>query len=433
MSGSEDEIYSTMFSSLKHPARRKILRMLAEKPMTFSHILEALDISSSHLTYHLDSLGELVSKMEDGKYKLSSFGEASVNTMKGVEEVPATRSKRLSSLPLKWKSLLALLIIGIVLLGSFSVIQYASLNQVSKNQQLLQDNLDQANAQNRQLLSWGTGSDKAISFIREVAQIDITKYQATLLSDTVQYRSDLGGVLEEVMKYALTNNESQIGITLRFRNNHFSKYQLNIDEGSPLYSQPQPTDVLTATKNLIERYKTYTDDAYFGEMSSLMTNTNDLSSNGTILNHTKLQVSTSGAISQVFLMYTENGVDFSGKSLWITFNGNIVTQLTDGWFLLTVGNTTVNVSQDQAIQIAKNYLKSYSWNANGTQVSNFTVLQTPESVQFSPHPREVPLALIPYWYIVLNLDRVYPGEVNRIAVGIWADTGEVANVQTQSS
>lgn len=433
MSSSEDEIYSTMFSSLKHPARRKILRMLAEKPMTFSHILEALDISSSHLTYHLDSLGELVSKMEDGKYKLSSFGEASVNTMKGVEEVPATRSKRLSSLPLKWKSLLALLIIGIVLLGSFSVIQYASLNQVSKNQQLLQDNLDQANAQNRQLLSWGTGSDKAISFIREVAQIDITKYQAMLLSDTVQYRSDLGGVLEEVMKYALTNNESQIDITLRFRNNHFSKYQLNIDEGSPLYSQPQPTDVLTATKNLIERYKTYTDDAYFGEMSSLMTNTNDLSSNGTILNHTKLQVSTSGAISQVFLMYTENGVDFSGKSLWITFNGNIVTQLTDGWFLLTVGNTTVNVSQDQAIQIAKNYLKSYSWNANGTQVSNFTVLQTPESVQFSPHPREVPLALIPYWYIVLNLDRVYPGEVNRIAVGIWADTGEVANVQTQSS
>ena len=31
----EDEIYSTMFSSLKHPVRRKILRMLGNKPMTF--------------------------------------------------------------------------------------------------------------------------------------------------------------------------------------------------------------------------------------------------------------------------------------------------------------------------------------------------------------------------------------------------------------
>ena len=432
MSGSEDEIYSTMFSSLKHPARRKILRMLSEKPMTFSHMLEALDISSSHLTYHLDSLGVLVSKMDDGKYRLSSFGEASVNTMKGVEEAPATRSKRLSALPLKWKSLVALLIIGIVFLASFSTIQHNSFNQISKNQQLLQDNLDQISEQNRQLLSWGTGSDKAISFIRDVAQIDITRYQATLLSDTVQYRSDLGGVLEEVVKYALTNNESQIDITLRFRNNHFSKYQLNVDEGSVLYSQPQPTDVLTATRNIVEKYKAYTSDAYLGDMSSLMANANGLSSNGTILNHTKFQVSTLGASSQIFLMYTENGVDFSGKSLWIAFDGNIVTQLTDGWFLLTVGSTTVNISQDQAIQIAKNYVKNYSWNANGTEASNVTVLETPVSAQFVPHPRDQSLELFPYWYIMLFLDKVYPDGVNRVAVGVWADTGQVANVQTLS-
>jgi DNA-binding transcriptional ArsR family regulator len=430
MSGSEDEIYSTMFSSLKHPARRKILRMLAEKPLSFSHILDALDISSSHLTYHLDNLGVLVSKMEDGKYRLSSFGEAAVNTMKGVEEAPETRSNRLPSFSLKWKSLLTLLIIGIVLLASFSVIQHESLNQVSKNQQLLQNNLDQANTQNRQLLSWGTGSDKAISFIRDVAQIDLTKYQTTLISDTVQYRADLGGVLEEVVKYALTNNESLIDLTLRFRNNHFSKYQLNIDEGSPLYSQPQPTDVLTATKNLVERYNTYAQNLYLQDMNSLMANANSLGSNGTILNHTKLLVSTSIVSSQVYLMYTENGVDFAGKSLWLSFDDNLVTQLTDGWFLLTIGSTTINVSQEQAIQIAQDYLKSYSWSTNGVTVSNFTVLQTPASVQFSPHPREVPLALIPYWYVVLDLDRVYPGEVSRIAVGIWADTGEVANVQT---
>jgi hypothetical protein len=43
------------------------------------------------LTYHLESLGELVSKMEDGRYKLSSFGEASVITMKGVEETPSRK------------------------------------------------------------------------------------------------------------------------------------------------------------------------------------------------------------------------------------------------------------------------------------------------------------------------------------------------------
>ena len=349
--------------------------------------------------------------------------------MKGVEEVPATRSKRLSSLPLKWKSLVALLIIGVVFLASFSAIQYNSFNQISKNQQLLQDNLEKANAQNRQLLSWGTGSDKAISFIRNVAQIDITQYQITLLSDAIQYRSDLGGVLEEVMKFTLFNNESQIDITLRFRNNHFSKYQLNIDEGSVLYNQPQTTDTLAATKNLLERYKTYAGDAYLNDMSTLMANVNGLSSNGTIFNHIRLQVSASDASSQVFLMYTENGVDFSGKSLWLVFDNNILTQLTDGWFLLTAGSTTVNISQDQAVQIAKDYLKNYSWNANGTEVSNVTVLETPLSIQFSPHPRDQFLTLIPYWYVTLYLDKVYPDGVNRIAVGVWADTGQVANVQ----
>jgi DNA-binding transcriptional ArsR family regulator len=49
MSGSMEDKYSTMFSSLKHPARRKILKMLSEKSMTFSEMLERLDIPGSHL------------------------------------------------------------------------------------------------------------------------------------------------------------------------------------------------------------------------------------------------------------------------------------------------------------------------------------------------------------------------------------------------
>jgi DNA-binding transcriptional ArsR family regulator len=73
MPDSNEEIYSIMFSSLKHPARRKILRMLSERSMTFSQLLEELGVSSSHLTYHLENLGELVTKTENGKYKLSTF------------------------------------------------------------------------------------------------------------------------------------------------------------------------------------------------------------------------------------------------------------------------------------------------------------------------------------------------------------------------
>jgi DNA-binding transcriptional ArsR family regulator len=131
MPGFEEETYSTIFASLKHPVRRKILRMLSEKPRSFSEILEALGISSSHLTYHLENLGELVSKMDDGKYKLSTFGEAGVGTMSKVEEMPkVTERKRSPSLATEWKSFCVGLMIGLVVLAGVSYIQYQSSNRV---------------------------------------------------------------------------------------------------------------------------------------------------------------------------------------------------------------------------------------------------------------------------------------------------------------
>jgi len=139
MSG-EEETYSTIFTSLKHPVRRKILRMLSGKPRNFSEMLEALGISSSHLTYHLENLGELVSKMDDGKYKLSTFGEAAVGTMSKVEEAPkVTEPKRPPSLPIKWKSFFAVLMIGLVVLAGVSYTQYQTLNRLSSEYEELKE------------------------------------------------------------------------------------------------------------------------------------------------------------------------------------------------------------------------------------------------------------------------------------------------------
>jgi DNA-binding transcriptional ArsR family regulator len=101
----KEEIYSIMFTSLKHPARRKILRILAEKSLAFSEMLEILGISSSNLTYHLENLGELVSKDQNGVYRLSTFGQAAVGTMKIVEDAPQVQPKKRGGKTLKWKAL----------------------------------------------------------------------------------------------------------------------------------------------------------------------------------------------------------------------------------------------------------------------------------------------------------------------------------------
>ncbi len=89
MSSSEEDSYSMIFASLKHPIRRKILRILSSEAQSFSDLQKQFTIESSHLTYHIDGLGNLLYKTEDGKYALSSLGEAAVSMMRNVEEPPA--------------------------------------------------------------------------------------------------------------------------------------------------------------------------------------------------------------------------------------------------------------------------------------------------------------------------------------------------------
>jgi predicted transcriptional regulator len=424
MSDSEEEIYSTMFSSLKHPARRKILRMLSGKPMTFSQMLEALGISSSHLTYHLENLGELISKMENGEYKLSTFGAASVDTMKIVEEAPAIRSKHGFPLSLRWRSILAVLIIGIVLLASMSYVQYASLNQLSSEHELLESKYER-------LLSWSAGTDDAIAFLHDVIQIDVTEYDASLLSNTVEIRSDLGGVVEEVLRYSLTKSESQIDVVFRFRNRQLSRYQMYLFEGSPIYAEPQPYNILDVANNLLQRFRSFDDASYLEEMSNMLTSVNEIENMEIAEGNTKLKISVSGDTAEVLWLYTENGVDFSPKSLSLVFENNLLTQLNDGWFLFSIGSTEVIISSEEAIEIARNSVRDFTWTADGgVVVSDFNVLETPVSVVFHPTSREEALALVPYWQVTLFLDKVYPGGVNRIVVGIWADTGEVRRIRT---
>lgn len=90
MSDFEEETYSTIFATLKHPIRRKILRLLSDGPRSFTEIQKLFKMDSPYLTYHLESLKNLVSKTDDGRYQLSSMGEGAIAVMQRMEETPET-------------------------------------------------------------------------------------------------------------------------------------------------------------------------------------------------------------------------------------------------------------------------------------------------------------------------------------------------------
>jgi DNA-binding transcriptional ArsR family regulator len=424
MRSNEEEIYSIMFTSLKHPVRRKILRMLNEKPMAFMEMVELLDVSSSHLTYHLESLGELLAKTETGEYRLSSFGKAAASAMKGVEEAPELANRRPKKMARRWKAAFAILMIAVLALSSFGAYQYITINPLAE----YQSNLE---AENQQLLSWGIGAGTVANMLRDVVQLDTNHYKITLLSNTLEYREDFN-VAEEVLRYNFASQDGNFEISLRFRENHLSRYQLTA-ETTPVLKETPPSSNLETAKAALNRYKNYSQDTYLTEMYALLDSINTTSTDVTTqtAGNLKLQITNYGNSTEYLWMYYENGIDYSAKSLRMTFNNDVLTALTDGYFLFTIANTTINFDSTQAEAIAKNHIETMTWTLNGTETTGFKA-QSTVSVQMLPHPRGSSVALVPYWYVIMHLDKTYPGGFNEATVGVWADTGSVADVQLLS-
>jgi hypothetical protein len=103
------------------------------------------------------------------------------------------------------------------------------------------------------------------------------------------------------------------------------------------------------------------------------------------------------------------------------------------WNILSVSNAEVVLSQKEAIGIAVNSVQNFSWRTgDGVQI-NLTDPISEESTitQFflTSRPPRDPFTLYPFWRVDLWLGKTYAGGVDHIAVGIWADTGEVSYIK----
>jgi len=78
---SEDAV----FEALSHETRRRIIRILKEKPLAYSEMLEALVVETGALNYHLGKLKGLVEKSEDGTYMLTPLGVKAYEVLRCYE------------------------------------------------------------------------------------------------------------------------------------------------------------------------------------------------------------------------------------------------------------------------------------------------------------------------------------------------------------
>ena len=273
-----------------------------------------------------------------------------------------------------------------------------------------------------------TVPEKTLAFLDDVVMLDMTKYNATLEIFDVRYPDELHGLAQHNVLYILVSDESELEAAFGFKNESFAHCMLGTLE-SPLYSEPQPANIVDFAKGFLQRYQTYTGDPDFDgvrdydETRSIL-DIVDVTENVTaISNNVKLEVIRRTDYTALIWDYVLDGVAFP----WMTleFRNGFVCGFDDIWRLYTAGSTDINYSEEEAINVALGYLEDFSWTAGDEEVTNFAIVEEPRYVElFATRSRE-PLTVYPYWRIELYLDKVYPGNINRISLAIWADTGEI--------
>ncbi len=269
--------------------------------------------------------------------------------------------------------------------------------------------------------------EKALSFLADVVSIDVGKYNVTLVSDGSPYNVVNSADQEEV-RYKLENSKNTLDVTCLFKNNALVWCTIYVLSGSPVYTQTPSTNLLDQVSTLLDRYQNYTSSSRYQGMKSMLSLLQTADDTAAILGDAKLVIHSDGVAKGFEWTYIYNGVEAPG--LQIEFFNGILETFNDQASLFTIGSTTTNISKEKAIDIALDRVKDFSWTvgldpSTAIEVTNFTVLSENAQIKLSMQPRE-DSTLYPFWRVDLYLDKVYAGGVSSIAVGIWADTGEIS-------
>ena len=82
----DEDSVSKILSVIAHPLRREILSLISEKgECSFTDLLNALQVDTGKLSFHLRSLSAFFEQTPTGKYKLNRAGESAVRVVRDVE------------------------------------------------------------------------------------------------------------------------------------------------------------------------------------------------------------------------------------------------------------------------------------------------------------------------------------------------------------
>ena len=272
-----------------------------------------------------------------------------------------------------------------------------------------------------------TSQDIVMAFIQEVLPVDLSKYSISVTGPS-QPPSALGmPPLSDEIRVTLSSNESTLEAICLVKNNVLKSCRLYTKAGQVI-SDRQYVDVVDAARSFLERYQNYT-KMESTDMKAMLTDVDATKDSTVLVGNTKFTVSNfvfGTEKTRFSWTYSVNGADYAKLQVSFEKNG-VFASVFDDRAVYSIGDTTVNVTDKQAIDIAMEYLKTYSYSmSEDWKVSGFNITEdrTTTELLTTNYPK-TSTVLNPYWSINLYLNKVYPGSVHGFMICIWANSGDV--------
>lgn len=272
--------------------------------------------------------------------------------------------------------------------------------------------------------------EKSLTFLTTVANIDLSKYNSTLVSDQVAYNTAYGG---HEVRYNLKSSNNTLDTTFMFKDDKLVWCTIYVLSGEPIFAKKATADLNLQASDLLEQYQSYTGSSKYQAMQDTLKLIDYTKDSAVVLGDIKLTTYSDGLAKGFTWTTAYNGVEV--LTLQIEFyNGHLET-FNDQGALFTIGSSIKNVDQQKAISIALDQAKNFSWtigsdSATAVKVSSFTINDTDIQATLSMQVRE-DSTLYPMWRVELPINDIHVGDkvisdmVSSIVVGIWADTGAI--------
>jgi hypothetical protein len=282
-----------------------------------------------------------------------------------------------------------------------------------------------------------TNQEKATDFMKNMLQIDLSKYTIELTVDSGMEGAppSKDNRQTNTLAYELISDDNTVHILFSFEKDIMTLCSMYALEGKQVITLKQYDNPLDAAKDFLKRYQEYT-KVDSSNLYQILNNVDSTKDATITTENTKLTIRNSdfGGVDQVQFRWVQviNGADYSALDVTFDKRDGAVIYLIDVRTLYAIGDTSVNVSEEQAIALALEGLRSYSYDMpDGSVVKDFKVSK--DGIVATLVTAPINYELRPYWDIRRYLDEVYPGSVFGVTVFLWANTGEIASIPNMAS